>query len=504
MQDQLFYWQPAPATKSQTRRADVCVYGGSAAGIIAAVQAARLGLTVLVLNPARHIGGLTTGGLSWTDFGRKEAIGGLSREFYRRVGAKYRVAEEWAFEPHVAEEVLWEMVREVGVPILQNQFLATVKKQERRIVAITTEAGVTVHATVFIDCTYEGDLMAKAGVQFHVGREANRVYTETINGVQRRNTHQFTLPVSPYVVESDVKSGLLPGIQPTMGATGAGDKSVQAYCFRLTLTKTPDNRLAYEKPDGYDPRDYELLARYLKAGFTDLFSKFDPLRGGKFDKNNHGGFSTDFIGANHAYPNASYAERERIFQAHVRYQKGLMYFLGNDKQVPDRLQARWREWGLCKDEFTDTGGWSRQLYVREARRMIASVVMTENHCVGKVTVEDSVGLGSYNMDSHNCNRVVIDGKVQNEGDVQVKTPPYPISYRAIVPERRQCTNLFVPVCLSCSHIAYGSIRMEPVFMILGQSAALAAKIAVANGLPTVQDVPYSELAEALRDAGQVL
>lgn len=501
----LFYWRPPTGTRHwATRRADLCIYGGTASGIIAAVQAVRLGLTVIVVNPARHIGGLTTGGLSYTDTGRKEAIGGLAREFYRRVGAKYGQAEEWNFEPHVAEEVLWELVHEARIPVLQGHFLARVKKSGGKLISLTTEEGLTVEASVFIDATYEGDLMAKAGVRYTVGREGNSVYGETLNGAQIRDKHQFVRPVSPYIVENDPKSGLLPGILPRPNTPGRGDKSVQAYCFRLCLTNTPANRIPYERPQGYEAREYELLARYLKTGTNDLFYKFDTLKGGKVDKNNHGGLSTDFIGRNHRYPEAGYAERERLFQAHALYQKGLMWFVSNDPRVPEEARARWSEWGLCRDEFVETGGWSRQLYIREARRMVTGTVMTENHCRGKVAVDDSVGLGSYNMDSHNCNRVVVDGAVKNEGDVQVSTPPYAISYRSLVPREQECKNLLVPVCLASSHIAYGSIRMEPVFMILGQSSATAAKIMIENAHDSVQNVPYAELEKALKQEGQVL
>ena len=501
----LFYWKsPLGAQKPHTRHADVCVYGGTASGVIAAVQAARLGLYVLLVAPERHLGGLTTGGLSFTDTGRKEAIGGLAREVYQRLGAKYAKAEEWNFEPHVAEEVLTELLADVHVVPYFGHFLASVKKSRGRIASLTTEEGLTVEAAAFIDATYEGDLMAKAGVSYTVGREANRVYGETLNGVQVRDKHQFQKPVSPYVIEDDPKSGLLAGIQAKAPARGSGDKSVQAYCFRLCLTRTPANKIAYPKPEGYAIQDYELLTRYLKAGADEFFNKFDPLQKGKFDKNNHGGFSTDYIGANHAYPDAGYAEREAIFQAHVRYQQGLMWYMGNEPTVPATVQERWNAWGLCRDEFVDTGGWSRQLYIREARRMVTDVVMTENHCKGKLKVEDSVGLGSYNMDSHNCNRVVVEGRVKNEGDVQTSTSPYAISYRSIVPRQRECKNLFVSVCLASSHIAYGSIRMEPVFMILGQSSALAAWLFIEGGFAAVQDIPYVLLEPALRQAKQTL
>nr|WP_309687846.1 FAD-dependent oxidoreductase [Armatimonas sp.] len=501
----LFYWKPPTGTqKSHTRYADLCVYGGTASGVSAAVQAARLGLHVLLIAPERHIGGLTAGGLSYTDTGRKEAIGGLAREVYARIGAKYGKAEEWNFEPHIAQEVLTELLAEVRVVPYFGRFLASVKKSRGRIISLTTEEGLTVEAAAFIDATYEGDLMAKAGVSYTVGRESNKTYGETLNGVQVRDKHQFLKPVSPYVSEGDPKSGLLPGIQSHTLPAGSGDKSVQAYCFRLCLTKTPANKVPYPKPEGYEVGDYELLRRYIKAGANEFFNKFDPLQKGKFDKNNHGGFSTDFIGANHKYPEASYAEREKIFQAHVRYQQGLMWYMGNEPSIPLELRERWSEWGLCRDEFVETGGWPWQLYIREARRMVTDTVMTEKHCKGKLKVEDSVGLGSYNMDSHNCNRVVVEGFVKNEGDVQTSTPPYAISYRSIVPRERECRNLFVPVCLASSHIAYGSIRMEPVFMILGQSSALAAWLFIEGGFASVQEVPYALLESALRQAKQVL
>jgi len=359
--------------------------------------------------------------------------------------------------------------------------------------------------------------MARAGVKYHVGREANAAYGETLNGVQVRNTHQFDRPVDPYVVEGDPKSGLLPGINPgDPGKQGEGDHRVQAYNFRLCLTNDPANRIPFEKPAGYDPREYVLLSRYLKAGFpeSEVFRKFDPIRNTgsgenpsryvKVDKNNHGGLSTDFIGRNYDYPEADYATRERIFQEHVTYQKGLMWFLGNDPSVPERIRTRWSQWGLCRDEFPETGGWPHQLYVREARRMISDVVMTEHHCRGKQVAEDAVGLAAYTMDSHNCQRFVQDGRVRNEGDVQVGgAPPYPISYRSIVPREAECENLVVPVCLAASHIAYGSIRMEPVFMILGQSAATAAVLAM-EGKTTVQDVSYEALKQRLLRDKQIL
>lgn len=502
----LHYYEPVTdQPKPETLTVDICVYGGTSGGVAAAVQAARQGRSVVLVAPEAHLGGLTTGGLTYTDIGNKAAIGGLSREFYRRVGQKYGAEEEWVFEPKVAEQVYQEMIAEAKVPVRFRHFLKSVKKDGRRLRSLTTERGLTVRARVFMDTTYEGDLMARAGVKYHAGREANAVYDETVNGVQLRDKHQFQAPVSPYVIEGDPASGLLPGINPKpVEPQGSGDHRIQAYNFRMTLTKVPENRIPFAKPEGYDPRQYVLLARYLRTVRNEVFGKFDPIRGNKVDKNNHGAFSTDFIGQNYEWPDASYETRERIFRRHVVYQQGLMWFLCNDPSVPEEIRTRMSEWGLARDEFPDTGGWPRQLYVREARRMISDYVMNEHNCRGARKAEDPVGLAAYTMDSHNCQRVVVDGQVRNEGDVQVGGfPPYPISYRSIVPKRAECENLFVPVCLSASHIAYGSIRMEPVFMILGQSAAAAAHFALEDG-GAVQDVDPSRLQAKLLELGQIL
>ena len=518
----LYYYKPStasasPASDHRTLEADVCIYGGNSAGIAAAVQLHRMGKTAIILEPGGYLGGLTAGGLGMTDIGHKSAIGGIAREFYGRIGKKYGMAgEEWRFEPHIAEQVFGDLVKEAHVPVYFRQFLKSVEKRRGRITAITLESGLTVRASVFIDATYEGDLMARAGVSYHVGREANHVYNETLDGVQVHKTHQFDLPVDPYIAEGDPKSGLLPGITSgPIPATGGGDDRVQAYNFRLALTNDPANRIPFAKPDGYDPKEYVVLARYLKAGWpeSEVFRKFDSIHNSaskegsgylKVDKNNHGATSTDFIGRNHNYPEADYATRERIFQEHVLYTQGLMWFMGNDPAVPLAIRTRWGTWGLCKDEFPETGGWSHQLYVREARRMISDYVMTERNCRGEEVVPDAIGLAAYQMDSHNCQRFVQDGHVRNEGDVQTgNVPPYPISFRALVPKKAQCENLIVPVCLSASHIAYGSIRMEPVFMTLGQSAATIAAMAM-DQKSAVQDVPYEALKARLLHDKQVL
>ena len=523
-------------------KTDLCIYGGTAAGVAAAVQATRMGKTAVIIEPGRHLGGMTSGGLGQTDIGNKAAIGGIAREFYHRVAQHYADtnawkfgtaadffkgkrsweaavsslsgadATMWLFEPHVAEDILNRMVEEAHVRVLCGQPLVAVKKSGARITEITT-TGKTFRAGMFIDTTYEGDLMAKAGVSYTVGREANAQYNETINGI-RTNTpkHQFTVAVDPYVKPGDAASGLLPFIQPGGDEnSGAGDRSVQAYNFRLCYTKNPANRLPHLKPENYDPAQYELLARYLEAlvaaGKKPVlreFWKLDLMPNQKTDINNQGGFSTDFIGANYDYPNADYATRAKIWQAHEDYIRGYLYFMATSPRVPDNIRREMQEWGPARDEFPDTGGWPHQLYVREARRMVSDYVMTEHNCRGVAKAEQPVGLAAYTMDSHNCRRLAKNGRAENEGDVQIGGfPPYPIAYRAIVPKAGECENLFVPVCLSATHIAYGSIRMEPVFMLLGQSAATAAALALEARVP-VQKISYEKLQARLLADNQIL
>ncbi len=505
MNSNLYYYRK-PEQRNETKiEVDICVYGGNAAGVAAAIQATRDGKSVVVIEPGGHLGGLTAGGLSCTDFGNKAAIGGISRDLYKAFGTHYGVAEEWDFEPSVAEATLKAWVAENSITVYFRNFLDTVALDGRRIAEITTETGLTVRAKVFIDCSYEGDLMARAGVSYHVGREDNSKYGETLNGVQRRGSHQFQHPVDPYVVPGDPSSGLLPGIDPTGPLpNGTGDHRVQAYNFRMCLTQDKGNQIPWTKPEGYDPKPYELLARLLQIDSSEVYGKFDKLRGGKVDKNNHGAVSTDFIGQNWAYPEADYATRESLFQQHVQWHRGLFWFLSTDERVPAEAREFMASWGLAKDEFPETGGWPHQLYVRESRRMVSDYISTEADCVHDRQPDDSVGLAAYNMDSHNCRRFVQDGIVHNEGDVQVApSGPYSISYRSIVPRAGECENLFVPVCMAASHIAYGSIRMEPVFMILGQSSSIAATLAIEASV-ALQGVSYSKLKPRLEAAGQVL
>jgi len=510
---------------------DVCVYGGTAAGVTTAIQSRRMGKTVVLLESGNHLGGMTSGGLGATDIGNKAAIGGLARDFYHRVAHHYARedawyfepredyfgnratrttladlksadATMWTFEPHVAEDILFAMLNEAKAPLFFQQRLASVSKDGSRITAIAMENGAVYRAKMFIDATYEGDLMARAGVSYTVGREANSKYAETINGIRAVTPkHQFSVPVSPFTIPGEPGSGLLPLIQPDPpGLAGESDLSVQAYNFRLCYTRKPANRLPHVAPPGYDPARFELLARYLEAlvaaGRRPVLADFwHPiwLPNGKTDINNNGGFSTDYIGANFQYPEGDYATRTRIWTDHVAYTRGFIYFLATSPRVPAIIRQEMQTWGPARDEFVDTANWPHQLYVREARRMVSDCVMTEHHCRGKIKVEDPVGLAAYTMDSHNCRRIVLQGRAENEGDVQVGGfPPYPISYRSIIPKTGQASNLLVPVCLSATHIAYGSIRMEPVFMILGQSAATAAALAIDANLP-LQKISYPSL-----------
>jgi hypothetical protein len=521
---------------------DVVVYGGTSAAIIAAVQAKKMGKTVIVISPDKHLGGLSSGGLGWTDSGDKSVIGGLSRDFYHRVWQAYQRPEAWKheprekfgnkgqgtvamdagsrtmwiFEPSVAEQVFEGYVKEFGLVVERDEWLDRAQglaKTDGRITSLRTLSGKTYRGRMFIDATYEGDLMAAAGVSYTFGREPNAAFDETLNGIQlaHAKSHQFAGKVDPYVVEGDPTSGLLPRIQdiPVGGKDGAGDRKIQAYNFRMCLTKVDANRLPFPRPAGYDPKQYALLARALQQGATHVFGKFDLIPNAKTDTNNHGPFSTDNIGMNWDYPDASYERRREIVAEHRQYQQGYLYFLANDPAVPAKIREAFAQWGLAKDEFTDNGHWPHQIYVREARRMTADVVVNENHLKRRIPTPRSVGMGSYNMDSHNVQRIVVkdaDGKayVRNEGDVQVNPGrPYPIDYGALVPKKAECANLLVPVCVSCTHIAYGSIRMEPVFMILGQSAATAAVLALDQGV-AVQDVPYADLSARLLDDGQIL
>jgi len=511
---------------------DIVVYGGTSSAVAAALQAARMGKTVVLIQPGRHLGGLTSGGLGATDIGNKDAIGGIAREFYQRVyrhytkddawiyesSPQYEPAKRWEgtnswwlFEPHVAAQTLTEMVRQANVQVIYGQRLDLkkgVRKDGSRITAIVTESGQVFAARMFIDATYEGDLMAKAGVSYFVGREANSQYGETLNGVQTANAryHQFDKCVDPYVRAGDKSSGLLPGVHGRgPGRQGQADHRLQAYNYRMCLTDVTANKMPFPKPKDYDELRYELLLRYYEAGYDRIGWLPVQLPNRKTDTNNRDGFSTDNIAANYGYADGDYAARKKIIRDHISYQKGLMWTLANHRRVPEKIRGQVSRWGLAKDEFVDNDNWPHQIYVREARRMVSDYIMTEQNCRGRRIAEDPVGLAAYGMDSHNTQRYVDEnGCVRNEGDIQVGGfSPYPISYRSIIPRHGECSNLLVPVCVSASHIAFGSIRMEPVFMILAQSAATAACLAIDENVG-VQQLDYRKLRSRLLQDGQIL
>ncbi len=524
-----------PSLLTAADTADVIIYGGSSGGITAAIQTARMGRTAILIEPTQFLGGLTTGGLGATDIGNKKAIGGMSREFYANIFKHYSDASHWkqetrdaylarkphgntgsettmwTFEPHAASTVYDAMLKEAGgkITIVKGERLDLKKgvvKDGAKIAKIIMESGREFTGPMFIDATYEGDLMAKAGVKYHVGREANSVYGEELNGVQvgHSRSHQFSKNVDPYVKPGDPSSGLLPGIEKDPGVEFSGDRKVQAYNFRMCTTDVPENRRDWEKPANYDESWFELALRNVEAGDERISWAPSWMPNRKTDTNNNHAISTDFIGQNWDYPEADYATRAKIWKAHEDWQKGLMWTYAHHPRVPKTIQEAFQKLGLAKDEFPDNDNFPRQMYVREARRMIGDYVMTEKNCKRLEIVEDSVGMGAYNMDSHNIQRFVTkEGFVRNEGDVQVRSRPYPISYRSIRPKAEECTNLLVPICLSASHISYGSIRMEPVFMVLGQSAATAAVHAIEQGT-TIQGIDYAKLKTRLLADQQML
>lgn len=496
----------------RTIEVDVCVYGGTSAGVVAAYTVQKLGKKSILIEPGKRLGGLTSGGLGYTDIGNKYAISGISRDFYRRVGRHYGKFEQWIFEPKVAEGIFQDYVSRGGFDVLYQTRLKEVRKQGNRIMEIVLEnstspskgTDIIVKAKMFLDCGYEGDLMARAGVAYTVGRESNRDYNETINGVQLMDEHQFPDGIDPYKSPGKPKSGILWGISDEkLLPDGSGDKKIQAYNYRICLTSDPDNAIPITRPVGYDPTRYELLLRLFEA-YPDRrklnnYFIWSHMPNDKTDINNRGAFSTDMIGMNYGYPEGSYEQREKIVQDHTVYTQGLLYFFGHDPRVPKALRDEMQQWDYPKDEFVSTGNWTPQLYIREARRMLGDYVMTQHNCEGRAVVADGVGMAAYTMDSHNTQRIIVNGQVKNEGNVEVGGfGPYPISYRALTPKVAECGNLLVPVCLSATHIAFGSIRMEPVFMVLAQSSATAAVMAI-DGNTEVQRVNVSRLQQRLKD-----
>ena len=492
---------------------DVVVYGGTAGGVVTAISAAREGAKVVLLEPSQHLGGMVTGGLSRTDHGEKETIGGYSLEFFRRVGRHYGEEIAWYPEPHVAEKILNDWVKEAGVRVVLGQRLREkngVKKSAARVTEIIMEGGTAFQGKIFVDASYEGDLMAQAGVSYTVGRESTAQYGESLAGVRPKDkAHQFDFPVPAY----DAKGKLLPEIQKEpRGELGTGDRKVQAYNFRMIFSKDPKNRRPFPKPANYDARRFKVLELFLKAfqqhhgrppRMDEILLPFE-IPNNKADFNNRGPFSTDYIGKNWDYPDASYKRRAEIRQEHVDYAKGLFYFLANDPQVPRPLRDELNQWGLAKDEFTDNENWPYQLYVREARRMVGNFVMTQKDIQKELTKHDVIGMGSYNSDSHNVQRYAQpDGTVQNEGNMEVPVTPYQIPYRVLLPKKHEAQNLLVPVCFSASHVTYSTLRMEPVYMIMGQAAGVAAKMAIDAGV-AVQDIDRKALTAKLRKQAAIM
>ncbi len=501
-----------------TQNFDVVVYGGTAGGVIAAVSAAREGLKTALLEPGNHLGGMVSGGLSWTDYGKKEVIGGYSLEFYYRVGKHYQMSRYgqevgWNHEPHIAEGIFREMLKEAHVTVLEHHRLQQkdgVQKQGLQITKITMENRASFSAKVFMDSTYEGDLMAQSGVIYTSGRESSAQYGESLAGVRDQTPkHQFLVDVSAY----GEGHKLLPEVSPEkLLPPGSADKKVQAYNYRMCFSEVPANQTPYPKPAGYDPARYELLARLIAArtkaeGLVPAlgtFLKIDPIPNGKADVNNQGAFSTDYIGGSWEYPDADYAKREKIVQAHKDYIAGLLYFLANDAKTPTALRAEMNHWALCKDEFVDTANWPNQLYIRESRRMVGEYVAVQKDLQTELTKPDPIGMGSYNSDSHNIERIVDkNGFARNEGDMQVPVTPYQIPFRVILPKRAQVRNLLVPVCFSASHVAYSSMRMEPQYMIIGQAAGVAAAMAIQQN-KAVQEVDGEALTAELKKKGAVM
>jgi FAD dependent oxidoreductase len=523
-----------PLTLRAATEADICIYGGTSAGVIAAVQGAAEGRTVVLVEAGQHLGGMSVEGLGGTDidnhkgFQNSPAVGGLALEFYRRISAHYgkgaafdemirtrsRNASLWRFEPHVAEAVFDAWVRQSGVTALRGHRLRErggVSKDGPLITALHFENGAEVRAKVFIDATYEGDLLAFAGIGFAVGREGNAKYGETKNGIQTDTHHgQFDKRIDPYRTPGDAMSGLIHGVQDgPIGHPGAADESIQGYCFRLCLTKSPANRISIAKPASYDPAHYELQRRYLAAGGV-ITPPSSGIPGGKTDPGSWHHLAGNFTGWNHRYPLANYAERAEMLRTSRDYIHGLYWFMANDASVPAAQRELWSAWGLCSDEFTDNEGWPRAFYVRNGRRMVSDFVLTEAHLrkTKPEPISESVGMIFWPPDLHHARRIVKKGAVWNEGAVfesaaEADWQPCGIPYRCFVPKATECVNLLTPTCPSSSYVGYGAYRIEFTFMVAAQSCATAAAIAIEDSVP-VQQVGYEKLKPRLQHSGQIL
>jgi hypothetical protein len=505
------------------RSYDIVVYGDSSGAVTAAIDAKRRGLSVILVNPTSFPGGMSASGLGATDFlGRQNTFGGIAGEFYQGVARAYGKNFVRSFEPSVGHKVFQMMLADAKVEVVYRELLDRekgVKMSGKRIESITTLSGKTYRGKMFIDATYVGDLMAAAGVTYTVGREPETQYGETIAGVRRGDTNprvhytqkdkdHFIKDVDPYVKQGEPGSGLLPYIVKNDGLTnGQGDKKIQAYNYRVCLTTDPALRVSIEKPEDYKEIDHELLLRNFEAGDMRMPALIEPLegKGSKVDWNNMHAVGSDHPGANYEYPEASYERRLEIEKQHKSYILGFLWTMANHPRVPEVIRKKSAAYGLPKDEFTDNGNWPWMIYIREARRMVGDYVMTQHDCEGKKSATDPVALGSFGMDSHCVQHFVsAKGTVQNEGVIwRVPPKPYGISYRSVIPKIGECENLFSPICLSTSHVAHGSIRMEPVFMALSQSCSIAASLAIEKNIP-VQQVKYAELKQRLLDAKQVV
>ena len=508
----------------ETQGYDVCVYGGTASGVCAAVSAAQRGCRVILVEPTRWLGGMTGGGLSHIDWGHKEAVGGMAASLLQdeRTDAQYRA-------------VFQRLVKENDITVVYECRLGRVHKEDARVQAISLDAAPpdqtgcplalptarnvrTILASVFIDCSYEGDLMAKAGVSYTWGRESTQEYLESLNGV---TSNLAVYDIDPYVIPGKPASGLLPLLQDIqMGPQGSADRLTMGYGFRYKFS-FEGGQLPLEAPENYDPQDFELFRRgFLNKVPMDLgrhmrkMGIYEPERGA-VHKPGAGNLSRclwtqTVFGSNAGYPDGDWVERERVWRFNQEFLRGLTHFMRSDSSVPEELRKKAQKVGFMPGPFDETGGWPHQLYVREARRMQSAYVLTQSDMEGKMAPSDSVGLASYGVDDWPYATYAHNGKVAINGGAfsmlylgEKNRGIYQIPYRAIVPKKSECENLLVPVCCSASHIAMTSIRMEPVWMILGQSAGIAAALAVTQK-QAVQDVDYASLQGQLLAAGQRL
>jgi hypothetical protein len=523
---------------------DVLVYGATGAGVMAAIAAAEAGASVQVIDPSRHVGGMVSGGLSWTDIGSTEVIGGLTGQFYELVAKHYGVGlfELPGPEPHVAEDLLTSMLAGADVDVVLGERLTGAEMDGDRIRAVRTSSGRR-PAGVFVDAGYEGDLLAAAGVPYRVGRESRALYGEIWAGRQpayRPSRHNFSVILSPF--KQDSSDGLLPFIRPPeldqqgwpAERLGDGDGGLQAYGFRLCMTDRPANGRPLDEPEGYDPSRFELLRQYLAADHEHAHAegwllglRKGLLPNGKCDVNSVGPFSLNLLdGSNRGYPDGDEETRQEIRDRHLTYSHELLHYLQSDDGVPSAIREQLRGWFLCADEFSDTDGWPHQLYVRDGRRMLGEAILTEHDLLNRVRQPDTVAMGSYNIDIREIERTWRflpeyrpNGEVAantagpvsqpgvpavfNEGYLSVGIAPYAIPYRAVVPSEEDCANLLVPVCLSASHVAFASVRTEPTLMALGQATGMAAALAAIGGTP-VQRIDVARLQQRLAEDGQRL